>query len=366
MRPRIKHTHRPVRMADGEIRIGGSVDGLADVLETPQVWAWDLLESLDGSKTVEQVSARLREAHPDLAPHVVAAAVDDLVRAGHVEDADERSPTGLSRAELDRYSRGMALLSWMAGGPPTEPDPQSRLGEAKVSVLGLGGVGCTAALALVLSGVGHVHCVDRDLVAWSDLNRQVLYGEDDLGLPKTEVAVRKLSAANSGVLVTGEHRDVDGPGSVARLIADCDVLLLAADAPADIRSWVNQACLDSGTPWVLGGYQGPLVTVGLFRPGTGPCYECLRLVDRSMKAVRPVATEWSPGIGRRAPHAANAVTSGMTGLLAAHGVMSMVTGVPALGENRQHAINLITVEGARTITPAAPHPRCPACGPDSA
>jgi molybdopterin/thiamine biosynthesis adenylyltransferase len=363
-RPRIKFSHRPILLGHDRIRIGGVVHGIADIIDDPDGWVWALLELLDGSRTVMQVAADLRLSFPHRPAYEVSLAIDELVSAGHVEDADEPEPDGLTEVERERYSRSRELFQWMDQVPRrTSWDLQLGLKRAKVAVIGLGGVGSTAALALTASGIGHVHCVDRDVVTLSDLNRQ-LYTEQDLGHPKAEAAVRRLCERNSGVLVTGERRDIDDPQTVQTLATGFDVVVLAADNPTEIRSWTNRACHETGTPWVLGGYHGPLATVGLYRPGTGPCYDCARTAEQDRLAGLPPRTGWSPAVGISPPHAANATTAGMTGHLAAHAAISLLTGVPALPVNRQYAVNLVTLE-SYALGPEAPHPCCPTCGPQS-
>jgi molybdopterin-synthase adenylyltransferase len=290
----------------------------------------------------------------------VVLAIDDLRRTGHLEDADEPDPVELTEGERARYSRSRQLFQWMDTSPRVSGwAAQVALKRAKVVVLGLGGVGSFVALALTVSGIGHVHCVDRDTVSLSDLNRQILYTQQDLGRPKADAAVRCLRERNSDVRVTGERRDVDGPDAIP---AGFDVVVLAADSPTEIRSWTNRACHESGTPWVWGGYDGPLMTAGVYRPGAGPCYDCAHLAERERKAASPDRTEWLPAAGIVAPHAANITTVGIAGSFVAHAVMSLLTGVPELPANRIYQFNLVNLLECFELGPDTPHPRCPSCG----
>src|SRR6185437_7359027 len=104
------------------------------------------------------------------------------------------------------------LLRWMDLSPRASPwSAQLRLRRARVLVLGVGGTGGAAAQILVASGVGAVHTVDPDVVELSNLNRQLLYRETDIGRPKTDAALAALRALNSDVTVTGERYEVRGP-----------------------------------------------------------------------------------------------------------------------------------------------------------
>jgi molybdopterin/thiamine biosynthesis adenylyltransferase len=364
-RPRIPLEHQPVHLGGGRIQIGGSVPGLNAEILDPDGWVWALLELLDGSRTVDQVITDLVHRFPSRSAEDVLADIDDLVRTGYVEDADESVPDELSQRERERYGPGVAYWRWVdltPGRPIWEV--QMLLRRARVVVVGTGGAGCAAALALAQSGVGQLHLVDPDVVALSNLNRQILFTEADVGRAKVGVAVERLCAYNSDIRVTGERRTIDGPSALRALAVGADVLLLTADEPCQIRSWTNQACLATDTPWVHGGYHGPEVGIGLYRPGTGPCYDCGLADEQARQVLRAARTPWSPGIGAVAPHAVTAVTAGITGQLTAHATMSLITGAPALPTNRQHRFNLATLESL-VLGPEEPSPHCPACSPRS-
>ncbi|NUT94428.1 MAG: dinucleotide-utilizing protein [Saccharothrix sp.] len=362
-RPRIKLEHLPVRHGEDRIRIGGIVPGIATEVADPDGWVWALLAALDGGRTVDQVVADLVRLFPAHAEDEVREAVEDLVREGYVENAAEALPEGLSAHERERYGRGRALHRWMDRTPRlTSWDTQLLLRRSGVVVVGVGGVGSTAALALVASGVGRVHCVEPDVVELSNLNRQVLYTEADLGRPKVEVAVDRLRAHNSHVRVTGERCTVVGPESLRRLAVGFDVLLLAADTPREIRSWANRACLDTGTAWVHGGYKGPQVNIGRYEPGAGPCYDCAYAAERDRLSAQPARTAMAAASGAQRPQASNAVTAGIAGSLAAHAVMSLLTGAPRLRVNCEFGFNLATLQDSRALGPEQRREDCPTCG----
>jgi molybdopterin/thiamine biosynthesis adenylyltransferase len=240
-------------------------------------------------------------------------------------------------------------------------DAQLLLRQARVVVVGVGGVGCTAALVLTVSGVGRVHCIEPDLVELSNLNRQILYTEADLGRPKVDVAVQRLREHNSEVLVTGERLLIDSPRTLEGLARGCDVLVLAADRPEGIRSWASRVCQATGTAWVHGGYHGPQINIGLYRPGTGPCYDCGQAARRERVAGLSAMTCWPLTAGHIEVHAANAVTAGIAGHLVAHATISLITGAPALRTNCEFGLNLVTLEDNYSIGLDSPRSDCPTC-----
>ncbi|UVS80572.1 ThiF family adenylyltransferase [Actinokineospora sp. UTMC 2448] len=362
-RPRIKYEHQPVRLGDDSVRIGGSLAGIAAEISDPDGTVWALLLLLDGTRTVDQVVADLVHRHPDVPPDTVRASIDKLAAAGYLEDADEPPEAVLTEAQQERFGRGRALWRWMDTAPrATGWHAQLALRQARVTIVGVGGVGSTAALALAQSGVGSLHLVEPDVVELSNLNRQVLYTEHDLGRPKVDVAVEVLRRYHGEAEITGEQITVVGVGMLRRLATRCDVLLMAADTPREIRSWTNRACLDTGTAWVHGGYHGPRAGVGLFVPGKGPCYDCVRTATARERLASPPMTPWPDTSGTTRMHAVNAVSAGIAGHLAGHAVMSLITGIPRLRANREIGYNLITLQHSTFYESSEPEPDCPTCG----
>lgn len=364
-RPMIKCEHRPVRFGDDLVRIGGIVPGIGTDVADPDGWVWALVELLDGTRTVDQVVAELVHRFPTRPAADVRAEVltdlSTLVEAGFVEDADAPLPEDLTAAERERYSRGRGLWRWMDRSPRLSSwEAQLRLRQARVVVIGLGGAGSTAALSLVVSGVGAVHCVEPDVVELSNLNRQILFTERDVGRPKVEAGVTRLREHNSDVTITGEALTITGPEMIAQLAARFDIVALAADRPWQIRSWTNQACVRTGTAWAHCGYHGPRVNVGVYRPDTGPCYDCAYAAERQRLASLPPRTLAANPRGNP-QQAANAVSAGIAGHVLAHMVMCLITEVPRARVNCEYGLNLVALNDSAVLGPTQPRPDCPTC-----
>jgi molybdopterin-synthase adenylyltransferase len=359
--PRVKPEHAPYRLPGGRIRLGGLSYGIAAEVGDPTGSVWTLLRTMDGTRSPAEVVARVVERHPAEPAESVWAAVAAFVEAGYVEDAGGPVPEVLTGRDRERYDRSRRYFRWVDLVPRASTwEPQAALRRATVTVAGVGGTGGTAALALAASGVGRLRCVDSDTVELSNLNRQVLYTEADIGRPKVAAAVRRLRALNSDIEVSGERRRIGGVDDLAALAGGCDVLLLAADRPREIRDWANRACLATGTPWVTAGYTGPTVTVASYRPGDGACWECLRDADEERR--RELGDV--PLGARPDPPAANAVAApaaGLSGYLAADAVLALITGVPPAAPGRMYGVNLVALDAPFTV--AYPRrPGCPACG----
>ncbi|MGA8114915.1 MAG: ThiF family adenylyltransferase [Actinocatenispora sp.] len=359
--PRVKPEHLPFRLPDGSIRIGGTVYGISAEIADPTGTVWSVLALLDGTRTATEIVSRL----PGVALKDVNAIVSQLAAAGYVEDADAPAPVELTARDLQRYSRSAEFYRGVdLVARDTHWHAQRAFRGSRVVIVGLGGTGGTTATALAASGVGRLHLVDPDVVEISNLNRQSLYVENDIGRTKVEAAIERLGMLNSDIEITGKRRRIRGQGDVAGLLDGCDVLVIAADEPPTIRRWANRACRVSGTPWVDGGYSGPIVTVGTYVPGPeNACWECLRIAERARwlrddAALDPEAVEQAPpprGTG------VTAAAAGLSGHLVAHAVLALLSGAPALPTNCVYGFNLVVPE-QRVFKQFPQSPDCPACG----
>ncbi len=362
LRPRVKPEHAPYRIAGGKIRIGGVSFRLAAEISDPDGWVWTMLSAMDGSRALPEIIEHVRAAHPAQAVDVLRRGAVQLLGTGYVEDVAGPVPAGLTERDMRRHDRAVGYFRWMDLTPRASSwEPQARLRDARVTILGMGGTGGVAALALAASGVGHLHCVDPDEVELSNLSRQILYTEHDIGKPKADSAVSRLQLLNADVEVTGQRTEATGIEDVLELARDCDVLLLSADRPPELRVWCNRACLAAKRPWVDAGYHGPLVQTGVFVPGEGRCWECTRLALRDGHAKEGAYPDDAPHRREAVFSAVGAVPAGISGYLGAHLVISLLTGIPPVVPGRIETVNLAAPD-APLVLDDRPHPECEACG----
>ncbi len=179
-----------------------------------------------------------------------------------------KSPDGeMSDTELDRYARHIVLRELGGAG-------QQRLRKAKVLVVGAGGLGSPVLQYLAAAGVGTIGVIDDDHVSLSNLQRQVLFDEEQLDMPKVFAAQIKLIALNPHIEIYPYNRRLDADNAEA-LVADYDLVLDGTDS-FKTRSLVNQACVAQSTPLISGAITQWEGQVTLFDPANGtPCYACL-------------------------------------------------------------------------------------------
>jgi adenylyltransferase/sulfurtransferase len=176
-------------------------------------------------------------------------------------DAADFSP-----AELRRYARHLILPDFGVEG-------QRRLKAARVLLVGAGGLGSPAGLYLAAAGVGRLGLVDFDRVDESNLQRQVLYGQGDLGRPKVEAAAARLADVNREIEIVPHALRLDASNALD-LVADYDVVVDGSDN-FPTRYLVNDACVLAGRPNVYGSIFRFEGQVSVFWGERGPCYRCL-------------------------------------------------------------------------------------------
>lgn len=148
---------------------------------------------------------------------------------------------------MERYQRQILL-------PQIGEEGQRKLGAARVTVIGAGGLGSPVLTCLAEAGVGFIRCVDGDVVSLSNLNRQFLHSEQDLGRPKTDSAKETIKRLNSEIRMETVYEKVTVENA-EELIQDSDVVVDCVDC-IDTRLLVNEVCLKKKIPLVEGGISG--------------------------------------------------------------------------------------------------------------
>src|SRR6516225_8393020 len=169
---------------------------------------------------------------------------------------------------LERYSRQMRFGGILEKG-------QRKLLESRVTLCGCGALGTVIANAMVRAGVGFVRIIDRDFIESHNLQRQVLFDENDIAanLPKAEAAARKLRVVNSTVTIEPVVTDIDRT-NILQLSQDADVILDGTDN-FEIRYLINDVSIKLGKPWVYGGSIGSHGQTMTIIPGETPCLRCV-------------------------------------------------------------------------------------------
>jgi molybdopterin/thiamine biosynthesis adenylyltransferase len=241
-----------------------------------------------------------------------------------------------SDREVERYARHLVLHE--IGGPG-----QQRLKAAKVLLIGAGGIGAPAALYLAAAGVGRIGVLDDDQVSLSNLQRQILYGEADLGQAKAPVAKARLGALNSDIVVEAIEARLT-PDNARDLVRGWDLVIDGSDS-FETRAAVGDACVAEEVVLVaaaIGRWEAQIAVLH-----GRPCWRCF-------------VAEPPPGIETCAAVGVVGALAGVAGSLAALAAIKVITGA---GDDPTGEILMFDALAWRSRTARlAADPACKACG----
>jgi bacteriocin biosynthesis cyclodehydratase domain-containing protein len=360
MHPKLKDSVELFPGSDGRLYLLSSATGDDYVIEHPSAAERTLLSSLERGAPWERLVSRVMQAVPAADEAELATALDGLIALDLVEDASDPGGDGLSSSELERYDRQLSYFGEFLPFGSSRRACQARLRGARVVVIGLGGIGSWALCGLASAGVGAIAGVDGDTVERSNLNRQILYGEADIGRSKVECAARALGRFNPHVTFEGHARTLQGEEQVAEVIAGADFVVEAADWPAHwISRWIDAACNRSGIPHISASQFPPFVRIGpTVLPGATACFGCREAAAREEHQLYDELVEFRAGRASRA--ATFGPATGLIGSLLAMEVVHQLAGVvkPATaGRALVVDVRTLSVDWEQS----EPHPAC-CCG----
>ena len=237
---------------------------------------------------------------------------------------------------LRRYSRHILLDEIGVEG-------QNKIRAAKIIIVGAGGLGCPAALYLAAAGVGEIVVYDDDETDLTNLQRQILYSDKNLGMPKAAAAKTALETANPDCKITARtERFSAGSDAAAAAVLDCS-------DNYETRHLLNRACARQKTPLVFGaasGFHGQTAAFDFRRPDS-PCYQCL-FAEEDAAPAEPCAL-----FGVFAPLA------GIVGCLQAAAALKLVAVPECRADGKLLLIEAKTMEFREVAL--AQDPQCPVC-----
>ena len=251
--------------------------------------------------------------------------------------AEERQ---FSAEQSTRYSRHFML-------PEVGENGQAKLLDAKVLMVGAGGLGSPSAYYLAAAGVGTMGIIDDDVVDLSNLQRQILHTQDRIGQPKTESAKQTIQALNPDVRVITYQEKLTSK-NIMDIIKDYDIVVDGCDN-FPTRYLINDACVMAKKPNVHGSIFQFEGQASVFDPGNGPCYRCLY--------PQPPPAEMAPNCQEAG---VLGVLPGLIGVIQAIETIKIILGKGDTLAGRLLCFNTLTME-ITTLNLKA-DPSCPVCG----
>jgi molybdopterin-synthase adenylyltransferase len=352
MRPAFKKTLRPIIQKGQVIEI--NYHGVATELDDPDGKIYELLELMDGSLSTSELALKLEIPLEDIEDAILS-----LNELNYIENAS--IPDTYTPTELERYQSNLNYFSGYSNLDVSRYSFQDKLRNSKVAILGLGGGSLTAAYLAGL-GVGEIVGVDYDTVERTNLNRQFLYNENDIGRLKSEVTEEKIKLINPEISVSMHNRLISSYEDVLDLIDGADAVLNMLDQPAILSArWVNAACVQKGIPFYRGGINNQTIMWERYDPAKGePCIDC-KILD-SMKNDFENIYRLESGYGKTFSQVNTGFApnlSVLTGLFVSD-VVNLLTGAAPLFKPNI-TVDTITMNTNQTDHENPRNPHCPTC-----
>jgi molybdopterin/thiamine biosynthesis adenylyltransferase len=226
-----------------------------------------LLPYLQSNYTLSQI-LDLAKRERGIPQKKIKSKLDELFRLNILEFFSKQEEES---ACMERYKRQLSYFDLFEKVSDRKKiySIQNKLKNAHVLILGVGGIGSYAGFALAGAGVGEISLMDGDTIEKSNLNRQILYDEHSLGKRKVDVAKARLLAFNSEIKYNTLFNDLKNPRDLEQILKGnelkkIDLIILSADQPFSIRSWVDQYSRSAEVPYVACGYCGSVGIIGPF------------------------------------------------------------------------------------------------------
>ncbi len=240
----------------------------------------------------------------------------------------------INEKDQERYHRQLIIDQWGEAG-------QEKIAQARVTIVGAGGLGSPVALYLAAAGIGHLRIIDRDRVELSNLNRQILHGEPSIGMVKTDSAKKRLTTLNSTIEI--EALEAEFNDETAETFCEESHILVDCLDSFSARKVLNRWAVGMEIPLVHAGISGGGGQITVISAGGKPCLECLFPQAPDQKNV--------PVVGAAA---------GILGSMEALEVMKLITGIGEPLTGRLLICNGFAADYQEIALRA--NPDCPVCG----
>lgn len=222
------------------------------------------------NKELEELQEDVKIKYPNLTNLDVTNAYNYLLNNNYLMGVNE----------FDNHSRHSRtnLFYRLVGTDPK--NSIEKLKSSAIAIIGCGGIGNYLSQILTTSGIGKLLLVDADKIEMSNLSRQFMFTEFDVGKLKVDILERELKNRNSNVEIIKYSINIDNKNSFYKILDKFDLLLLSADTPSEIIYWTNEYCVENNIPYINIGYINDIAVYGPFViPGKSACFECSHIIQ---------------------------------------------------------------------------------------
>ncbi|WP_088044281.1 ThiF family adenylyltransferase [Bacillus sp. EAC] len=363
MKPCFKHIHPVYEVEKGILRVGETLD-IAVEMEDEDGSIRFLISLMDGTRTLENIYKEILIQYPHIQFNEIIDAINEFNNIGMLYDYEQEESTKLTERELERYKVNLNYFSLFSNLDLSPRMIQEKLNDAKVTIIGVGAFGCSLLLYLSALGVKQIQIIDDDTIELSNLNRQLIFNESDIGRYKVDVAKEYIAKFHSSTRIEAISKRILSKSDVEAYVTGSDCVLLAADYPKFIlQGWVNSVCVQHNIPAIYGGVNLDKGFVYSVIPGKTGCIDCMML-NRAEQAIDFVSIlEKYLLLKFQNPSSVTAPNLMMvTGIMATE-FQRMVTGVgEKLSAGRILAVDFVTYSTSTIEEWEQNHEKCPTCG----
>lgn len=268
--PRIKEIYPVYKLHKNLFRIGLQI-GITTEIKDDNNKMWNLVNILDGRPFQDILNIMLTK-YDDLTEEDITGALELLDNEGVLEEAGEIQDI------KERYHSNIYYFSRYLNNFQDSIATQKKIHQSTILLLGLGGGGSNILTLLAGLGPKKIKIVDFDIVEQSNLGRQFLYKENDIGLSKVQIAHREVTKMNSDIEVETHNIRITSVSDLIPLLDDVDITICVIDEPQyDIQRIVNKAIVTKNIPCIFGASQVSRGRVYSVIPYQTGCFDCLNI-----------------------------------------------------------------------------------------
>ncbi|MGO2564268.1 MAG: ThiF family adenylyltransferase [Brochothrix thermosphacta] len=269
--PRIKPIYPLYKLNKKNFRVGAQL-GITTEFDDEKGQFWILSNLMDGFRTFKQIVFEMKNIYPELTSIDIEKGIDLLNEEGLVEE------TYPGKTIDERYIANVNYFSRFCGAEKNRFEIQEKINNLNILLLGLGGGGSNIVTLLAGLGPKMIRMVDYDKIEPSNLGRQLLYREKDVGEKKTDIAKRAVREMNSQISVETIDKKIVEVEDVIELTEGIDIVICAIDEPPFIiHRIVNGAIIKAGIPCIFGASQISRGRVYTVIPNITGCFDCMNL-----------------------------------------------------------------------------------------
>lgn len=301
--------------------------GIAIQLDDPSKFIANVCRVMDGNKTVAEIAKCLSTEYPNETKYIdkLLSVLDGEYL---LEDASLNIPNYLTEYDEARWSRNIEFFGSYCKAKDNKFTYQEKLKLVKVAIFGLGGVGSNVLYNLAAMGVSNITAVDCDQVELSNLNRQIIYNESDIGQSKSETAKQRISQFIPQANLAFIDKRISSTEDIDQIIEGHDFVIAAIDHPRQfIMDWFNIACVKHKIPFLCGSLDSRVVVYYTISPGKTGCIECWKFSKQHNDFIFQNLIQHPDFVAANSPNVAiMPLISLVSGFLASE-FMKMVTGI---------------------------------------